>query len=156
MHNVLHRMGTVVTLATSAGVARASAQVQRDTTRAERPVVGRSVVATRYGIVASSQPLASMAGVQMLERGGSAADAAIAANATLGLVEPMMNGMGGDLFAIIYDPKTGRLVGLNSSGWSPAGMTVELVAARGNGEMPHKGILTVTVPGAVAGWDALH
>src|ERR1700685_3884729 len=97
-----------------------------------------------------------MAGVQMLERGGSAADAAIAANATLGLVEPMSTGMGGDLFAIIYDPKTGHLVGLNSSGWAPAGMTVELVVARGNRDMPQTGILSVTVPGAVAGWDALH
>ena len=104
----------------------ASARAQRDTTLPSRPVVGRSVVATRYGIVATSHPLASMAGVQMLERGGTAVDAAIAANATLGLVEPMMNGMGGDLFAIIYDPKTGRLVGLNSSGWAPAGMTPEL------------------------------
>jgi len=152
----LHRVAAVVTLAASASVTGTSAQAQRDTMPAARPFVGRSVVATRYGIVASSQPLASMAGVQMLERGGTAADAAIAANATLGLVEPMMNGMGGDLFAIIYDPKTGRLVGLNSSGWSPAAMTAELVAARGNSEMPHKGILTVTVPGAVAGWDALH
>jgi gamma-glutamyltranspeptidase/glutathione hydrolase len=134
----------------------ASAHAQRDTTLPSRPVVGRSVVATRYGIVATSHPLASMAGVQMLERGGSAVDAALAANATLGLVEPMMNGMGGDLFAIIYDPKTGRLVGLNSSGWAPAGMTPELITGHGNHEMPHKGILTVTVPGAVAGWEALH
>lgn len=132
------------------------ADAQRDTTLPSRPLVGRSVVATRYGIVATSHPLASMAGVQMLERGGSAIDAAIAANATLGLVEPMMNGMGGDLFAIIYDPKTGQLVGLNSSGWAPAGMTPDLVTSHGNHDMPRKGILTVTVPGAVAGWEALH
>ncbi len=156
MQNLPHRIAAVVTLAATVGLAGTPAQAQRDPEHAARPVSGRSVVATRYGIVASSQPLASMAGVQMLERGGSAVDAAIAANATLGLVEPMMNGMGGDLFAIIYDPKTGRLVGLNSSGWSPAGMSAELVSARGNREMPHKGILTVTVPGAVAGWDALH
>jgi gamma-glutamyltranspeptidase / glutathione hydrolase len=134
----------------------AHADAQRDSTLPSRPVAGRSVVVTRYGIVATSHPLASMAGVQMLERGGSAVDAAIAANATLGLVEPMMNGMGGDLFAIIYDPKTGRLVGLNSSGWAPAGMTPELLTGHGQHDMPHRGILTVTVPGAVAGWEALH
>jgi len=141
-----------VTLAVSLTTTPVRAQ---DSASRGHPLVGRSVVATKYGIVASSQPLASMAGIQMLERGGSAADAAIAANATLGLVEPMMNGIGGDLFAIIYDPKTGALVGLNSSGWSPAAMTADLVTSRGNRDMPHKGILTVTVPGAVAGWDAL-
>jgi gamma-glutamyltranspeptidase/glutathione hydrolase len=114
------------------------------------------MVATRYGVVASSHPLASMAGVQMLERGGSAVDAAIAANATLGVVEPMMNGIGGDLFAIIYDAGTDRLYGLNASGGAPAGMTSALLAERGIREMPASGILSVTVPGAVAGWDALH
>ncbi len=126
-----------------------------DSLHPARPLVGRSVVATRYGIVATSQPLASLAGVQMLERGGSAADAVIAANAILGLVEPMMNGMGGDLFAIVYDAKSRRLYGLNASGWAPAGLTPALLAARGYQEMPHRGILAVTVPGAVAGWDAL-
>ncbi len=120
-----------------------------------RPLIGRSVVATRYGIVASSQPIASMAGVQMLEHGGSAVDAAIAANATLGLVEPMMNGIGGDLFAIVYEAKSHRLHGLNASGWSSTGMTPALLAARGQKTMPQEGILSVTVPGAVAGWDAL-
>jgi gamma-glutamyltranspeptidase/glutathione hydrolase len=128
-----------------------------------RPVVGRSVVATPYGIVATSQPLASMAGVQILERGGNAIDAAIAANATIGLMEPMMNGMGGDLFAVVYEAKTGKLYGLNSSGWAPTGLTPELVNARGAAHpdetgaphMPNRGIYTVTVPGAVAGWDAL-
>src|SRR5712691_12603968 len=70
------------------------------------PVVGRSVVATRYGIVAASQPLAARAGVQILERGGNAIDAAIAANATIGLMEPTGNGIGGDLFVIVYDAKT--------------------------------------------------
>ena len=125
-----HSRLAVAMLSATALTPWASAHAQRDTTLPSRPVVGRSVVATRYGIVASSQPLASMAGVQMLERGGCAVDAAIAANATLGLVEPMMNGMGGDLFAIVYDPKTG-LYGLNSTGWAPAGMTPVLATGQG-------------------------
>jgi gamma-glutamyltranspeptidase/glutathione hydrolase len=120
-----------------------------------RPVVGRSVVATRYGIVAASQPLAARAGVQILERGGNAVDAAIAANATIGLMEPTGNGIGGDLFAIVYWAKTGELIGLNSSGWAPAGLTIELLASKGIEEMPSRGIYSVTVPGVVAGWDAL-
>jgi gamma-glutamyltranspeptidase/glutathione hydrolase len=133
-----------------------AAAAQSDSLHVSRPVVGRSVVATRYGIVATSQPLASMAGVQILEHGGSAADAVIAANATLGLVEPMSNGMGGDLFAIVYDAKTHQLYGLNASGWASSGMTPALLAGRGQQTMPAQGILTVTVPGAVAGWNALH
>src|SRR4029079_12992676 len=86
-------------------------------------VAGRSKVATRYGIVAASQPLAARAGVQVLERGGNAVDAAIAANAVMGLVEPHNNGIGGDLFVIFYEAKTGKLHGLNSGGWAPSGLT---------------------------------
>src|SRR3990172_10209056 len=111
------------------------------------PVGGRSVVATEYGIVAASQPLAARAGVQILERGGNAIDAAIAANATIGLMEPTGNGIGGDLFAIVYWAKTGELLGLNSSGFSPSGLTVELLASKGIEEMPHRGIYSVTAPG---------
>jgi gamma-glutamyltranspeptidase/glutathione hydrolase len=117
---------------------------------------GRSVVATKYGIVATSQTLASAAAVKILEAGGNAIDAAITANAMLGLVEPTMNGMGGDLFAIVYEAKTGKLHGLNSSGWSPTGLTPEFLAGKGEKTMPRRGIWSVTVPGAVAGWDALH
>jgi gamma-glutamyltranspeptidase / glutathione hydrolase len=120
-----------------------------------RPVVGRSVVSTQLGIVAASHPLAARAGVEMLERGGNAVDAAIAANATIGLMEPAMDGIGGDLFVIYYEAKTGKTYGLNSSGWAPSGMTVEFLRSRGQTRMPANGIYSVTVPGAVAGWDAL-
>jgi gamma-glutamyltranspeptidase/glutathione hydrolase len=119
-------------------------------------VTGRSRVATTLGIVAASSPLAARAGVQMLERGGHAVDAAIAANAVLGLVEPFMNGPGGDLFAIVSDGATGALSGLNASGWAPRGLSAEWLRARGHVEMPATGIHSVTVPGAVAGWAALH
>ena len=96
-----------------------------------RPVPGRSLVATRLGIVAASQPLAARAGVQVLERGGSAVDAAIAANAVMGLMEPTGNGIGGDLFALIYDAKTGMLHGLNASGWAPRSLTAEYLKGKG-------------------------
>ncbi len=116
----------------------------------------RSMVITRYGIVATSYAQASVAGAQVLAKGGSAIDAAIAANATLGVTEPMMNGMGGDLFAIYWDAKTGKLYGLNSSGWAPQALTPQRLKAKGAATMPEEGIDTVTVPGAVAGWNALH
>ena len=86
-------------------------------------VPGRSKIATKYGIVAASQPLAARAGVQILERGGNAVDAAIATNAVMGLVEPHYNGIGGDVFAIYYEAKTGKLYGLNAGGWAPTGLT---------------------------------
>ena len=116
----------------------------------------RSMVITRYGIVATSHVQASQAGAQVLARGGSAADAAIAANAVLGVTEPMMNGIGGDLFAIFWEAKTGKLYGLNASGWAPQGLTLEHLKAKGATSMPHSGIDTVTVPGAVVGWSKLH
>lgn len=116
----------------------------------------RSMTITRYGIVATSHVQASQAGAQVLARGGSAVDAAIAANAVLGVTEPMMNGIGGDLFAIYWDAKTGKLYGLNASGWAPRGLTIERLRAKGDTEMPGAGIDSVTVPGAVAGWQALH
>jgi gamma-glutamyltranspeptidase/glutathione hydrolase len=111
---------------------------------------------TQRGIVATSQTLASQAGAQILARGGSAVDAAIAANAMLGVVEPMMNGMGGDLFAIYWDAKTGQLTGLNSSGWAPEKLTPDYLAQKGLREMPRAGIFSVTVPGCVRGWETLH
>jgi len=117
---------------------------------------GRSMVITRDGIVATSHVQASVAGAQILAKGVSAVDAAIAANAVLGVTEPMMNGIGGDLFAIYWDAKSGKLYGLNASGWAPQGMTLERMKAKGATQMPVAGIDAVTVPGAVAGWNALH
>src|SRR5258708_6685761 len=117
---------------------------------------GRSVVMTDRGIVATSHYLASQAGAQILAKGGSAIDAAIAANAVLGVTEPMMNGMGGDLFLIYWDAKTGKLYGLNASGWAPRKLTIEFLAKLGITAMPHDGIQSVTVPGAVDGWSKAH
>ena len=117
---------------------------------------GRSMVVTDRGIVATSHYLASQAGAQTLARGGSAIDAAITANAVLGVTEPMMNGMGGDLFLIYWDAKTGKLYGLNSSGWAPRKLTIDFLAQQGITSMPHEGIHTVTVPGAVEGWSQAH
>jgi len=119
------------------------------------PIPGRSVIATRYGIVAASQPMAAMSGIQILERGGNAVDAAIATNAVLGLMEPTSNGVGGDLFAIIYEAKTGKIYGLNASGWAPKAVTPELLASKGVTKMPERGVWTATVSGAVGGWAAM-
>ncbi len=117
----------------------------------------RSLVISQFGIVATSQTPAAQAGAAVLDRGGSAVDAAIAANAVLGVVEPMMNGIGGDLFAIVYDAKSGKLYGLNSSGWSPAAATVETYRPHAvDGRIASDTAFAITVPGAVAGWDALH
>jgi gamma-glutamyltranspeptidase / glutathione hydrolase len=116
----------------------------------------RSMVISKYGIVATTHVQASQAGAEILRKGGSAVDAAIAANAVLGLTEPMMNGIGGDLFAIYWDAKSGKLYGLNSSGWAPKGLTLEHMKSKGADKMPLRTIDSVTVPGAVAGWNALH
>ncbi|HEV3196248.1 MAG TPA: gamma-glutamyltransferase [Bryobacteraceae bacterium] len=116
----------------------------------------RSMVISDGGIVATSQTLASQAGAQVLARGGSAMDAAIAANATLGVVEPESCGIGGDLFAIYWDAKTGKLTAINASGWAPKGLTIDLLKSLGNTTMPQEGIQSVTVPGCVDGWAKLH
>jgi gamma-glutamyltranspeptidase / glutathione hydrolase len=117
---------------------------------------GRSVVATQYGMVASSQVSASQAGALILEQGGSAIDAAIAANAVLNVTEPTSNGMGGDLFAIYWEAKTGKIYGLNASGWAPKNLTIEHLREKGVTAMPQFGIDSVTVPGVVDGWAKLH
>src|SRR4051794_15283761 len=115
----------------------------------------RSMIVTRYGIVAASQFLASQAGAKMLESGGNAIDAAIAANAVLGLTQPYVNGMGGDLFAIIYEAKTGKVYGLNSSGWTPKALTIDHLKGQKIDKIDSRGVHAITVPGCVAGWDAL-
>lgn len=116
---------------------------------------GRSMTISRHGIVAAESPLAAQAGIAMLESGGNAIDAAVAANAMMGLIAPMSNGIGGDLFAIVFDAKSGKYYGLNASGWAPAGLSVEHLRGKGHRRMPQLGIHSVTVPGAVDGWNAL-
>jgi len=115
----------------------------------------RSMIVTKYGIVAASQFLASQAGAKMLESGGNAVDAAIAANAVLGVTQPYVNGMGGDLFAIVYEAKTGKVYGLNSSGWTPKALTIDYLKAKNIDKIDSRSVHTITVPGCVAGWDAL-
>ena len=149
------RLSLAILVFVLAGVGGLAQERSRQDSTPPGPVVGRSIVATTFGIVAASQPLAARAGVQILERGGNAIDAAIAANATIGLMEPTGNGIGGDLFIIYYDAKSGTVHGLNSSGWAPSGLTVDVLAAKGIKEMPQRGIYSVTVPGVVAGWDAM-
>ena len=116
---------------------------------------GRSMVVSRGGIVAAESPLAAQAGVRVLESGGNAVDAAIATNAMMGVVEPMMNGIGGDLFAIVYDAKANKLYGLNASGWAPNGLSIEFLRKQGLRDMPQQGVHSITVPGAVDGWQKL-
>jgi gamma-glutamyltranspeptidase/glutathione hydrolase len=115
----------------------------------------RSMVISRGGIVATESPLASQAGVRILESGGNAVDAAIAANAMMGVVEPMMNGIGGDLFVIVYDAKANKLYGLNASGWAPKGLTIDYLHKLGLRDMPQAGVNSITVPGVVDGWQKL-
>ena len=116
---------------------------------------GRSVVMARQGIVSTEQPLASQAGAAILAQGGNAIDAIVAANAAMGVVSPGANGLGGDLFAIVYEAKSGRLFGLNASGWSPGALTPEFFREKQIAAMPQRGIHAVTVPGCVEGWEKL-
>jgi gamma-glutamyltranspeptidase/glutathione hydrolase len=115
----------------------------------------RSAVRATRGMAATSQPLATQAALRVLQDGGNAVDAAIAANAVLGVVEPMSCGVGGDLFAIVWDAKTRRLYGLNASGRAPAAATIEAFRARGLDRIPTYGPLSWSVPGCVDGWEQL-
>jgi gamma-glutamyltranspeptidase/glutathione hydrolase len=121
-----------------------------------QPFATRSEVIAKHGMAATSQPLATMVAIDVLKRGGSAVDAAIAANATLGLMEPTGCGIGGDLFAIVWDAKTQKLHGLNASGRSPAALTLEEFQKRGLKKIPSFGVLPISVPGCVDGWFELH
>lgn len=116
----------------------------------------RSEVIAPHGMVASSHPLATQIGLQILKDGGNAVDAAIAVNAALGLMEPTGNGIGGDLFAIVWDADSKRLYGLNGSGRSPKGLTREWFIENGYDSIPAYGPLPVSVPGTVDGWFELH
>jgi len=112
---------------------------------------GRSLVVSSRGVVATEHPLASQADATVLAQGGHAVDAAVAANAVMGVVCPMMCGVGGDLFAIVSE-SSGKLHGVNASGWAPAALTPDVLEGRGLTSMPQTGAHSVTVPGAVAGW----
>ncbi|MAZ95847.1 MAG: gamma-glutamyltransferase [Planctomycetaceae bacterium] len=120
------------------------------------PHQARSVVVAKHGIVATSHPLAAEAGLDILKAGGNAADAAIAANAMLGVVEPMSCGIGGDMFVIYWDNATGKLHGLNASGRSPLKISRELFSEQGMQQIPVEGPLSWSVPGCVSGWGELH
>src|SRR6202158_4191013 len=116
----------------------------------------RSMVMSTLGIAATEHPFAPQPAAMVLNAGGHAVDAAIAANAMMGVVAPMVCGVGGDLFAIVFDARSGRLHGVNASGWAPASLTIDILRARGLKTMPQSGIDAVTVPGAAAGWGCLH
>ena len=134
--------------------AASSAQMPGDRP-APNPRATRSVVMARNGIIATSQPLASAAGLAVLQNGGNAIDAAVTAAAVLSVVEPTMNGIGGDLFALVYDPKTKTVRALNASGRAPAAATIEEFKRRNLDSIPYRGELSVSVPGVVDGWSEL-
>src|SRR5688500_3286744 len=115
----------------------------------------RSPAVGRHGMIATSQSLASAAGLRVLQEGGNAIDAAVTAAAVLAVIEPSMNGSGGDLLAIVYDAKTRKVYGLDSTGRSAYAATPEEFAKRGIKDMPGRGVLTVDVPGVVEGWHQL-
>jgi len=121
-----------------------------------RTFATRSEVIAQNGMAATSQPLATQVALDILKKGGSAIDAAIAANATLGLVEPTGSGIGGDLFAIVWDAKTQKLYGLNASGRSPKSLSLAYFKEKGLDKIPSHGPIPVSVPGAVDGWFELH
>jgi gamma-glutamyltranspeptidase/glutathione hydrolase len=121
-----------------------------------RSFASRSEVIAQHGMAATSHPLATQIALDILKAGGSAVDAAIAANAALGLMEPTGNGIGGDLFAIVWDAKSNKLHGLNASGRSPKSLTLDYFVSNGHETIPPYGPLPVTVPGCVDGWFELH
>ncbi len=124
--------------------------------RSGKPWTTRSEVIARNGMVCSSHPLATQVGIDVLKKGGTATDAAIAVNACLGLMEPTGCGVGGDLFAIVWDAKTGKLYGLNASGPAPESLTLQYFKDKGIDKIPPYGPLPVSVPGCVDGWYQLH
>ena len=148
------RLPVALALITAATMTMASAQIPGDRP-AGNPRGTRSPVLARNGVIATSQPLASAAGLQVMQEGGNAIDAAVTAAAVLAVVEPTMTGIGGDVFAIVYDAKTKQLRGLNSSGRAGTKADADMLVAKGNKTMPGRGPYPVTVPGALAGWVEL-
>src|SRR6266516_743034 len=155
MRKFVQWISTSVLLATAADIA--NSQIDRIT---GRNFATRSEVLARHGMVCTSVPAATQVGLDILKRGGSAVDAAIAANATLGLMEPVSNGIGGDLFAIVYSAKENKLYGLNGSGRSPLGLSYEQMKGEldklNRKTIPPLGMLPITVPGTVDAWAELH
>jgi gamma-glutamyltranspeptidase/glutathione hydrolase len=153
----MHTARLVVPLASLLIACNVSAQVDRVT---GKPFATRSEVIAQHGMVATSHPLATQVGLDVLKAGGSAVDAAIAANACLGLMEPTGCGVGGDLFAIVWSAKDKKLYGLNASGRSPLGLSYEQMQAElaklNRTTIPPNGMLPISVPGAVDGWFELH
>src|SRR5436189_6093761 len=147
----------VITCALLPCVPDVGAQIDRIT---GKNFATRSEVLARHGMVCTSVPAATQVGLDILKRGGSAVDAAIAANATLGLMEPVSNGVGGDLFAIVYSAKENKLYGLNGSGRSPLSLSYEQMKAElaklKRERIPPTGMLPITVPGCVDAWAELH
>ncbi|MEO6709653.1 MAG: gamma-glutamyltransferase, partial [Planctomycetota bacterium] len=138
-------------------ITAATAQVDRVNGRA---FATRSEIIATHGMAATSHPLATQIALDILKAGGSAVDAAIAANAALGLMEPVSNGIGGDLFAIVWDAKQKKLFGINGSGRSPLGLSFEQLSAelakQSRTSIPSRGLLPISVPGAVDAWFELH
>ncbi len=143
-------------IATAATLALLMSLDRPTSAAADRGAATRSVVWAQHGMVCAAQPLAVQAGLEVLKAGGSAADAAIAVNACLGLMEPTANGLGGDLFALLWDPKTKQVVGLNGSGRAPLALTVDKVKPENDGTIPLYSPFSWTVPGACDGWFELH
>src|SRR5436853_4148119 len=153
MRKFIQRISTLALFLT----AHANAQIDRIT---GKNFATRSEVLARHGMVCTSVPAATQVGLDILKRGGSAVDAAIAANATLGLMEPVSNGIGGDLFAIVYSAKENKLYGINGSGRSPLGLSYEQMKAEleklNRKRIPPTGMLPISVPGCVDAWAELH
>ena len=156
-------LGSLAALATPVGAQDTTARptVEDQIGGGGRPIGAnwsRSPVIAQHGMAATAHPLATQIALDVLKDGGSAVDAAIAANAALGLMEPTGNGIGGDLFAIIYDPKTGKLHGINGSGRSPEGQTLAQLVEKLDGAdaLPPFGALPITIPGTVDAWFAMH
>ena len=153
MHNIIQKYYNYVLLFFLGLIGMSSHGFDRVT---GEDFTSRSEVIAAHGMVASSHPLATQIGLEILKQGGSAVDAAIAVNAALGLMEPTGNGIGGDLFAIVWDAKSKKLYGLNASGPAPKKLSLEYFQRNNLSEYPEFGPLPVTVPGAVAGWSELH